>query len=188
MSKTNPDNKTRTTFHPRFSPETQAVRPIWRPTQPLGDNQATGKTGLTASVKRHIWRPLTTVNDHFSTSSEITARTPTLLGFWTENFLFAHTTAPESHAQNHTTNIPSRMQEGGLVTKKPRSMGCGAFWFALESRLSGAGYPRSPAAFRTGGTAAGWTESIPASWRLRPSSWGQPSCRPRRHRRCSRRR
>jgi hypothetical protein len=26
MSKTNPDNKTRTTFHPRFSPETQAVR------------------------------------------------------------------------------------------------------------------------------------------------------------------
>ena len=99
----------------------------------------------------------------------------------------ARITRAESR-HKHPLPGPSRMRERGLVTKKPRSLHCGAFWFALESRLSGAGYPRSPAAFRTGGTAAGWTGSIPASWRLRPSSWGQPSCRPRRHRRCSRRR
>jgi hypothetical protein len=60
----NPDNQPT----PGSTPEIKAVR-IYLATNTAapGNNQATGKTGCTASVKRHIWTTSQTVNIDFST-------------------------------------------------------------------------------------------------------------------------
>jgi hypothetical protein len=81
MSKTNPDNKTRTTFHPRFSPETQAVRSYLATNATTPDHPRAGKTGLTASVKRHIWGPLTTVNGFLQFCFKFSPKAPETRGF-----------------------------------------------------------------------------------------------------------
>jgi len=83
-----------------------------------GNNQATGKTGCTASVKPHIWRPTQTVNIDFSTTPPTPPKTPTTPAFPHETFLSSTRINTRITQTESPGNMPSpataRPAEGGI--------------------------------------------------------------------------